>query len=94
MTARTQPLRSTAGRNSRKRPPLNPDQVRRAQAFCRRVMNGTSNIIRRDYLPHPSLTTPDRSIGRFAPSSTTTSNTPCRSSSPAGATPPTRDLLP
>jgi hypothetical protein len=53
MATRTKPLRSTAGRNARKRPPLNPDQLQRAQAFSRRVMNGTSNIIRRGYLPPP-----------------------------------------
>lgn len=53
MPTRTKPLRSTAGRNARKRPPLDPDQVQRAQAFARRVMNGTTKILDRDYLPAP-----------------------------------------
>jgi hypothetical protein len=53
MATRTQPLRSTAGRNARRRAPLDSDQVRRAEAFSRRVMNGTSNIVARDYLPPP-----------------------------------------
>lgn len=53
MATRTAPLRSSAGRNSRKRPPLESDQIHRAQAFSRRVMNGTSKILGRDYLPAP-----------------------------------------
>lgn len=53
MATRTKPLRSSAGRNSRKRPPLDPDHVQRAQAFSRRVVSGTSKIIGRDYLPAP-----------------------------------------
>lgn len=52
-TTRAKPLLSSAGRNSRKRPPLDAGQVQRAQSFCRRVMNGTSKIIGRDYLPAP-----------------------------------------
>lgn len=39
------PLRSTAGRNSRKRPPLDTDQVERAQSFARRVFAGTAKIL-------------------------------------------------
>jgi hypothetical protein len=53
MSTRTKPFRSSAGRNSRKRPPLDAEQVQRAQAFCRRVMNGTTKILGRDYLPAP-----------------------------------------
>lgn len=53
MASRTKPLRSSAGRNSRKRPPLDPEQLHRAQAFSRRVMSGTTKIIGRDYLPAP-----------------------------------------
>jgi hypothetical protein len=53
MSTRTKPLRSSAGRNSRKRPPLEPAQVHRAQVFCRRVMNGTAKIVGRDHLPAP-----------------------------------------
>lgn len=48
MPTRSVPLRSTAGRNSRKRPPLNGDQLERAQAFARRVINGTAKILGRE----------------------------------------------
>ncbi len=53
MSGRTVPLRSSAGRNSRKRPPLDPDQVARAQQFARRVLAGTNKILGRDHTPAP-----------------------------------------
>jgi hypothetical protein len=53
MAARSKPLRPSAGRNSRKRPPLDADHVARAQAFSRRVMHGTSKIVGGDHLPAP-----------------------------------------
>ena len=89
MAARAKPLRSSAGRNSRKRPPLDADHVARAQAFSRRVMHGTSKIVGGEHLQTRLTPPPGRSTGPSARSSTTTWNTPCRSSSPAGATPPT-----
>jgi hypothetical protein len=53
MATRTRPLQSSAGRNSRRRPPLGPDHLQRAQAFSRRVMHGTTKILGRDHLPAP-----------------------------------------
>jgi hypothetical protein len=53
MATRTPPLRSSAGRNSRKRPALAQDQLRRAQVFSRRVMNGSGKILGCDYPPPP-----------------------------------------
>lgn len=53
MATRTAPMRSSAGRNSRKRPPLDSGQVDRARTFSRRVMNGTSKILGRDCVPAP-----------------------------------------
>jgi hypothetical protein len=53
MPARSAPLRSTAGRNSRKRPPLDPEQIERAQTFARRVLNGTSKILGGENAPAP-----------------------------------------
>ena len=53
MATRTKPLRSSAGRNSRKRPSLDAEHLARAKAFSRRVMNGATKILGRDYLPPP-----------------------------------------
>jgi hypothetical protein len=53
MASRSAPLRSTAGRNSRKRPPLEPEQVQRAQTFARRVFDGTDKILGGQHTPAP-----------------------------------------
>jgi hypothetical protein len=53
MSQRSPALRSSAGRNSRKRQPLTDTQIASARDFARRVFAGTGKILAADNAPPP-----------------------------------------